>query len=386
MKGDWSGMMKTTLGAFLAAFLACASAASAQVDQKAIDAAIRRGIEWLKTAPSPPHEHSKAEHSDELILWTFIHAGVPASQPRYKQMLERILSEEPHQTYKVALQAMCLEEIDRVKYQNRIAHCAQHLLDNQCSNGQWSYGSPTPAPKDLPPMVASGGPEPRRGAVREFGAEREKPKVVRKLMIKRQRDGGAAGDNSNSQYAALGLRACFEAGITFPEDAVYLAIRWWAEAAHAAEGKGKNDVASGGYGVPQGWAYKGAGDGEAYGSMSAGAVGALVIYDYMLKKDWKKNTLVKNGLAWMDAHYSVKDNPGKGGSWHYYYLYGLERAAILYDTNMIGKHDWYLDGARLLLAAQKPDGSWNGGTWDSCFAILFLKKATRPLVASGPGR
>ena len=34
-----------------------------------------------------------------------------------------------------------------------------------------------------------------------------------------------------------------------------------------------------------------------------------------------------------------------------------------------------------------PDGSWtvSGGehtTWDTCFAILFLKKATKPLVAS----
>ena len=34
--------------------------ASAQVDQKRIDAAIKKGVEWLKTAPSPGHEHSKA--------------------------------------------------------------------------------------------------------------------------------------------------------------------------------------------------------------------------------------------------------------------------------------------------------------------------------------
>jgi hypothetical protein len=73
----------------------------------------------------------------------------------------------------------------------------------------------------------------------------------------------------------------------------------------------------------------------------------------------------------------------------YYYLYALERAGMLYDTALIGNHDWYLDGARVILAAQKPDGSWAESgpatmrpTWDTCFAILFLKRATRPLVVS----
>jgi hypothetical protein len=377
-------MRHLLVAAFLAAF---ATAAAAQVDQKRIDAAIKKGVEWLKTAPSPPHEHSKAEHSDELILWTFIHAEVAPSNPRYKALLERVLADEPHQTYKVALQAMCLEEIDRVKYQGRIAHCGQHLLDNQCTNGQWSYGSPTPAPKDLPAPVASGGGEPKpTGGVREFGGEKKpKPKIVKKIALKRQRDGGGGGDNSNSQYAALGLRACFDAGIMFPEDAIHLAVKWWMESVNAPEGKDPNAVASGPGGVAQGWDYSKGQEGGSYGSMTAGAVGSLVIYDYMLKKDWKRNPLVKNGMAWLNANYSVTENPKRGGGWHYYYLYGLERAAILFDTNLIGNHDWYLDGCKYLLDAQKGDGSWNGGTWDTCFAILFLKKATRPLVATEAG-
>ena len=38
----------------------------------------------------------------------------------------------------------------------------------------------------------------------------------------------------------------------------------------------------------------------------------------------------------------------------------------------------------MLLAAQKADGSWDAShygqpTWDTCFAILFLKQATRRL-------
>ena len=379
--------------------LVLGSVALAQ-DQAKIDQAIHKGIEYLKTADSPGHPHSKATHSDELILYTFIVADVSPANPRFKALLERVLADEPHQTYKVALQAMALEELDRVKYQSRIAYCAQHLIDNQCQNGQWSYGSPTTPPKDVPTGVASDGgdkPKPVTGA-RDFGAStrKEKPKVVRKIAIKKQRDGGASGDNSNTQYAALGLRACYDAGIIIPEETMTLAVKWLTESIHAPDGEnkaGKGAVVSGGEtpGQPQGWAYKGADEGKAYGSMTAGGVGALTIYDYMMKKDWKKDPLVKNGLTWLGNQFAVADNPGRGKNWLLYYLYGVERAGVLYGTEKIGDHDWYLEGAKFLLDAQQGDGAWKvsgheNATWDTCFAILFLKKATKPLVASTDGR
>ena len=73
----------------------------------------------------------------------------------------------------------------------------------------------------------------------------------------------------------------------------------------------------------------------------------------------------------------------------YYSLYALERAGMLLGVEKIGGHDWYAEGAEAILAAQKADGSWTPGAkrsnsiWDTCFAVLFLKKATRRLdVAS----
>jgi len=385
---------------FAISVLALGPVAVAQ-DQAKIDQAIHRGVEFLKTADSPGHPHSKALHCDELILYTFIIADVPPSNPRFKALLDRVLADEPYQTYKVALQAMALEELDRVKYQNRIAYCAQHLIDNQCQNGQWSYGTPTTPPKELPAGVASEGgdkPKPATGA-RDFGAASTrppKPKVLRKLSIKKQRDGGASGDNSNTQYAALGLRACYDAGILIPEETITLAIKWLNESIHPEEGDakvGKGAVVSGGEtpGRPQGWAYKGADEGKAYGSMTAGGVGALTIYDYMIKKDWKKDPVVKNGMAWLGSRFAAADNPGRGKDWLLYYLYGIERAGVLYGTDKMGDHDWYLEGAKFLLDAQQADGAWKvsgheNATWDTCFAILFLKKATKPLVASTDGR
>ena len=142
-----------------------------QVEQGKIDAAVKKGVEWLKKAPSPGFTYGKIDDSDELILLTLIHAGVPESDARVQELLKAMLAKPLARTYSVTLQAMVLEEIDRAKYQTRIAQCAQFLVDNQLANGQWSYGEPTefakeiPAPKD----VASGGGA-KKGGVIDFGA------------------------------------------------------------------------------------------------------------------------------------------------------------------------------------------------------------------------
>src|SRR5206468_12811238 len=81
-------------------------------------------------------------------------------------------------------------------------------------------------------------------------------------------------------------------------------------------------------------------------------------------------------------------NPGLPWNWNYYYLYALERVGMLYGTPSIGTHDWYAEGSRKLLELQQSDGSWwdrvdgnkhqGGASRDTCFALLFLKRATRP--------
>ena len=55
---------------------------------------------------------------------------------------------------------------------------------------------------------------------------------------------------------------------------------------------------------------------------------------------------------------------------------------MLYNLRKINDKDWYPWGAEMLVDQQQQDGSWaNGGypgampTADSCFALLFLKRA-----------
>jgi hypothetical protein len=365
------------------------------VDPARVDNAIRKGIAWLKTAGSPigPVD-GKSLTSDELILWTFVHARVPENDARFRELLKKILEAPLEGTYTVSLQAMVLEEIDRVKYQTRIAHCAQFLVDNQCRNGQWSYGQPTTLPNDIPSVGTPSTATARKGAL-DFSQEKEKvkPKVVRKLTVKKQRDGLESGDNSNTQYAVLGLRACNEAGIVVPAEVIQKAIDWWRSTivmeknggAPAAVATGPGDP-----GVEPGfWRYRPDHPNRIYG-MTAGGVGSLCILNKIQGTNWKADKAARAGISWLGAHFNAAQSDEEKFR-HYYYLYALERAAILYGTETLGKHVWYAEGANWLLDGQKPDGSWDVGdrtwapwnpVWDTCFAILFLKRATRPLVAS----
>lgn len=78
-------------------------------------------------------------------------------------------------------------------------------------------------------------------------------------------------------------------------------------------------------------------------------------------------------------------------SWQYYHLYSLERAGNLTDTVKFGTHDWYGAGATYLLDRLQGDGHWDAPdgikktVWDTCFAILFLARATRPVASQDLG-
>jgi hypothetical protein len=78
--------------------------------------------------------------------------------------------------------------------------------------------------------------------------------------------------------------------------------------------------------------------------------------------------------------------------WTYYYLWSLERVAMVYGLEKIGNKDWYSWGAEILIANQTLDGSWAGsypeGGVDTSFALLFLCRSnlTPDLTASLKGR
>jgi hypothetical protein len=372
------------------------------VDPKRVDAAIAKGIAFLKSAgvkdSMDPALPGGLHECPELMLWTMVHARVPENDPDFVKLFNYMTSRKMERVYAVALQAMILEELNRVKYQARISACAQFLIDAQCGNGQWSYGG------TVRPGVASGGLKLDVSTPGGAG-QRVKPPVTRKVTLRKMYEGPPAGDNSNSQYAALGVRACSDAGVVIPKGVVLAAQTWWRISQHEAAKSGGVATDSATFG-PAGWCYGPKDHGHAsYAAMTAGAVGALAILNYLEDPtSARKDPTLQRGLAWLGANFSLKTQEGppehcKESGWMlYYYLYALERAGVLAGTETFGAHKWYVEGAEAILAAQKPNGSWlapfphpdrsdtTNAVWDTCFAILFLKRATAPLVASTDGR
>ena len=126
------------------------------------------------------------------------------------------------------------------------------------------------------------------------------------------------------------------------------------------------------------------------GSMTTSGIVSLMICKAALEGTpiWRKyrkqvEQAIRDGVAWLAHNFTVSRNPNKGG-YHFYYLYGMERAGVLTLTRLFGKHNWYKEGAEFLLAHQRPDGSWHeqgdSPLIATAFAILFLKKATAPVV------
>jgi HEAT repeats/Prenyltransferase and squalene oxidase repeat len=76
---------------------------------------------------------------------------------------------------------------------------------------------------------------------------------------------------------------------------------------------------------------------------------------------------------------NIRDN-GLGSE--YYFLWSLERVAVLYGQQSVGNKDWFSIGSRFLLSKQQGDGSWSGNlgeTVDTCFAIFFLRRVNLAL-------
>ena len=106
--------------------------------------------------------------------------------------------------------------------------------------------------------------------------------------------------------------------------------------------------------------------------------------------DEKLDRAVLDGFGWMGRYFTVRVNPGRapflGGSYHYTYLYALERCGDLANREVIGGRSWFAEGARFLLAHQAANGAFLDPTCmnpkdvlGTSFALLFLTRASRPV-------
>lgn len=224
-------------------------------------------------------------------------------------------------------------------------------------------------------------------------------------------------DVSATQYAMLGLKSATRLGIAYDKSVLMDMFHFyrgqqdkdgpkveahWKKRADDDDKDDKRKTSSDGEKKEmkaRGWAYARQSkhherDKMTYGSMTAAAINALILIrdelidDRAMKRRWEKveeecNVMIGDGLAWMVANWDMSSNPRVGHYRYYYYLYTIERLGMLGGIDYIGGHDWYVEGAQVLLDQQQPTGMWDtdaeidpSDIYDTCYALLFLKRAT----------
>lgn len=152
---------------------------------------------------------------------------------------------------------------------------------------------------------------------------------------------------------------------------------------------------------PAGWNYiepKDHGeDAPTWGSMTCAGITGLAISQAALRDGNVKRIKLQNdasaarnaAFGWLAQHLTLRCHPGaivRQQSWFFYYLYGLERAALLSNVARIQGRDWYFEGAMVLCGSQTADGAWPAELHPdldlerTAMAVLFLKRGTTPVL------
>jgi hypothetical protein len=327
----------------------CVTAADAQPEPDGIRTAISKARDYLLTQQRDDGSWEAMRSADKrsgataLVMLALADAGVPAEHPAMRRALAWLRQQMPDETYSVALQTMILAmlapEADRAILKRNVEWLERAQVKQGPGSGSWTYG---------------------------------------------QSNGVGMGDNSNSQFAVLGLHEASRAGVPVRDDTWVRAQQYWV-ACHNVDGS---------------WGYT-LGNAGGSGSMTcAGIASVCITVEHIGTPDARAvrdsvaccgggstPRVLEQGLAWLGKRFTVSQNPGTNGQeWLYYYLFGLEHVGRFTARRFVGGHDWYTEGANTLIASQnRNSGSFVANQKEdsivaSSFALLFL--ARRPVIVA----
>jgi hypothetical protein len=212
-------------------------------------------------------------------------------------------------------------------------------------------------------------------------------------------------DNSNTQYALLGIHAGLEASVSLSaqeRERLQSALQglrvFYVNKQVKREDEG-------------GWPYNQRILTPTFTMTVAGLCGLLITGmdlaegKQVLRKDgsaencgqYEEVEQVARALRWIGRRFPAELKPNNANSLigpTFYSLYGVERAGRLSGLRFLGGHDWYEVGCRFLVHAQDRDGSWTGSAGGSplhgdstpvvntSFALLFLSKGHVPVLVA----
>jgi hypothetical protein len=333
---------------------------------KATDTAIKRGLEFLQSSAKDDgtwtYNGSCPVGVTALVVYTMLKCDMEITDKSVERGLAYILSKDPEGNYSASLVAMALgTAIDKArakkkttdqlpKWQARLQQIVDVIVASQKPCGGWHY--------DI------------------------KMKTGTQVQGPANAQNQDTYDFSNTQFAVLGLRAGANAGAKVPKQTWERALALYEK--HQSKDKG--------------WPYVGSTPQQKFDMPSAHAMTAAGAYGYMICKTSLSEKISPEDAGQMERVQAALDYLVK--NWKvevtglgdvFYWLYSLERMCMAGKIERVGEHDWYQEGAAWLLPRQKNSGAWSGGhgeTVDTCFALLFLKRAfiATPYIETGEGK
>jgi hypothetical protein len=366
-----------------------------------VETAIKNGVAYLWALQQDdgtwPHQDIGAT---ALAGLTLLECGVPPDHRSVQRAAEAVRREGillTH-TYSLALTLLFLDALGDPRDAPLIQSLGARLLRGQLKTGGWTYSCPRLEKAEIRRLVAA--LEPPANPPR--GAGPAEPKPLPKdleMALNRIKTGESPlpqeryGDNSNTQFATLAIWVARRHGVAVKKAIAQVGRRFRT-----------SQTPSGG------WAYVLA---NPTATMTcAGLLGLAIAQgsaneasyraDFSkVHKDLKgakpralpdplQDQAVVKGLEALESVLGAAPGPGAiappdpgvmtwAGERDFYFWWSVERVAVAYDLPTIGKKDWYAIGTRIVLPQQREDGRWQGkypqGGADTCFALLFLRKA-----------
>lgn len=391
--------------------LAAAVAPARAVEQVDIDRAIAKGVKALRALQRSdgtwPHSYIGATALAGLTLLECGAAKDDKDVLRAADAVRKAGISLTH-TYSISLSLVFLDRLGDREDEPLIKSLVERLLAGQDGpGGGWSYGCPSISEEEkssLRQKLNNRKDVAARQQARD--QERSTPGFPQMPVLPGADLGmitGGPGDNSNTQFAALGVWVARRHGIPVTQALTRLDRRF-RQSQMEDGGWSYSPMFRGGVGMPALALFN---MGSSAAMTCAGLLALAICDGATLEIVAKRNPDAKLPDVSKDQHLNrglqaigaVIDNP-KGlqnqrpafappqapagpfervGGRTYYFLWSLERVAVALDLKTIGKKDWYGWGAEILLDNQNTDGSWSGdygtGGVDTCFALLFLRRA-----------
>jgi len=316
-----------------------------------IDEAIERGLEYLRRTQSSNgswrygHTFNHRLGITCLCGLALLENGVPRDDPAIQAALPVVLelAEGSNQTYDLSLAILFLSRVG-AGLENEYSALIQRLgrrLEVGEREGQWSYTVPLEPPETT-------------------GSE------ARSIGESAARFDRRPGDNSNTQFALLGVWAAGRLGFDSNR------------ALEALERHFRTTINPDG-----GWGYRprnGSRPGLTCAGLLALAIGASRPEQAERLSSRARGQRLAQDPVFQEALAAVTRVAKRLGPHSKIYdLWSLERVCVALGLRELDGVDWHRVGAELLLERQRADGAWPHGDWGSlpetCLALLFLRKS-----------